>query len=71
MQNKIDLSTLSTEVTGISMLITGLSNQLDDGQSDSLTAKSLREALFGVSMHLDRISDDLYGFSEKYDLVEV
>lgn len=71
MSNNMDLLTLSTEVTGVSMMITGLSNQLDSEESDSLTVKGLRGALFGLSLHLDRISNDLYECAEKYDLTEV
>ena len=53
---KKDLSDLSIEVEGISLAITGLINQLDN---NSLTGDSLGKALFGISCHLDRISDDL------------
>ncbi|MDB2031806.1 hypothetical protein PMZ84_11320 [[Clostridium] symbiosum] len=55
---KKDLSDLSIEVEGISLAITGLINQLDN-KTNSLTGDSLGKALFGISCHLDRISDDL------------
>nr|DAP95769.1 MAG TPA: hypothetical protein [Caudoviricetes sp.] len=56
---KKDLSDLSIEVEGISLAITGLINQLDNNKTNSLTGDSLGKALFGISCHLDRISDDL------------
>lgn len=40
-------------------MVSGLSNQLDNKKTDSLTQESLQDALFGVSTHLDRIADDL------------
>ncbi|MBA4700922.1 MAG: hypothetical protein H2212_15980 [Ruminococcus sp.] len=55
---KRDLSDLSAEISGISMIVTGLSNQLSE-KSDSLTSDSLETALFGISRYLDRITDDL------------
>ena len=58
-EEKINLSDLSAEITGISRIVSGLSNQLDNNKTDTLTADSLRDALFGVSTHLDRIADDL------------
>ena len=56
---KRDLSDLSAEVEGISMAITGLTNQLNNKKTNSLTEESLGKALYGISSHLDRISDDL------------
>ena len=58
-EEKINLSDLSAEITGISRIVSGLSNQLDNNKTDTLTADSLQDALFGVSTHLDRIADDL------------
>lgn len=49
---------LSTEVTGIAMMLVGLENQLD-GKSDTLTASALRGALFSIQVHLERIAGDL------------
>lgn len=54
-----DLYELSTELTGVSMIISGLSNQSDDESPFSLTPQSMQDALFGVSRHLDRIAEDL------------
>lgn len=58
MDKKIDLSDLVAELNGISMIVTGVSNQLGD-KTDHLTTDSLSMALFGVSRYLDRIADDL------------
>lgn len=56
-EEKLSVCDLSTELIGISRIITGLSNQLEG--KNTLTVESLQDALFGVSMHLDRIADDL------------
>lgn len=58
-EEKINLCDLSAEITGISRVVLGLSNQLDNKKTDSLTIESLQDAMFGVSTHLDRIADDL------------
>lgn len=57
---KKDLYEISTEISGISALVSGLYNQLDT-DSDRLTIESFRTAMFGISNYLDRISDDLAG----------
>lgn len=54
-----DLYELSAELNGVSMIVSGLSNQLDDTESDILTPQSMKNALFGVSNYLDRIAEDL------------
>lgn len=54
-----DLYDLSAEISGISMILKGLSNQVDNDKTDSLTPQSLEMALFGVSEHLGRIASDL------------
>lgn len=59
MRRLIDTCNLSAEITGISMVILGLSNQLDDEETDVLTPSAMKDALFGVSAHLDRIAVDL------------
>lgn len=56
---KRDLYELHTEITGIAMVLSGLSNQLDDTVSDSLTPQALNSALFSISSYLDRIAEDL------------
>lgn len=56
---KKDLFDLSAEINGAAMIILGLSNQLDNKESDSLTPGSLKDALFGIAEYLERIVDDL------------
>jgi len=63
MMNDKDLYELSAEVDAISIMIMALSYQLDN-------EKSLRSSLFGVTCHLDRISEDLTAIDEHYSLVE-
>lgn len=58
-EEKLSVCDLSAELIGISRIITGLSNQLEGKNTNTLTVESLQDALFGVSMHLDRIADDL------------
>ena len=58
-EEKLSVCDLSAELIGISRIITGLSNQLEAKKTDTLTVKSLQDALFGVSRYLDRIADDL------------
>lgn len=53
-----DLTDLSAEVSAVSLIITGLSNDLDE-DCTRLTPKALQSAMFGVSSYLDRIADDL------------
>lgn len=54
-----NLFNLSAEIYGVSMIILGLSNQLDNNNTDTLTVESMQDALIGISMHLRRISDDI------------
>lgn len=56
---KIDLFDISVEIEGISMILAGLANQLDNDLTDTLTPDSMANALFGVRMHLERIAKDL------------
>lgn len=53
-----DLMDLSGEISAISMIISGLSNDLDE-DCTKLSPKALQSAMFGVSNYLDRIVDDL------------
>lgn len=50
---------LSAEVTGIAMIVTGLSNQLDNNKTDILTPSAMKDALLGISSYLNRIANDL------------
>lgn len=60
-----DVFELSTEVKGIAQMITGLSNSFDNEDTDTLSPRLVREALFGVSKHLERISADLTTIDSK------
>ena len=55
---KMDSAELSAELSGASMIITGLSNHIDE-DCTKLTPTALQQALFGVSCYLDRIAEDL------------
>lgn len=61
---KKDLFDLSAEVSGVAMVILGLSNQLDSDRTNTLNAESMQSALFGVACYLERISDDLIMYEE-------
>ena len=56
---KRDLFDLSAEIKGVAMVIMGLGNQLDNNKTDTLNPDALKDALFGVQIHLERIADDL------------
>lgn len=60
---KKDLYDLSLEISGVAMIIKGLSNQLDYRKTDVLTPESLEIALFGVSEYLTRIASNLMDLS--------
>lgn len=64
MAGTINLYNLSIEVTGISGMLAALSNQLDNTQTDTLTPDAMRDVLYGISLHLDRIADDLESVTE-------
>ena len=59
-----ELFDLSCEIAGISAMICGLSNQLDENETDTLTPATMENALYGVRCHLDRISSDLEELSK-------
>lgn len=59
MQREYTLFGLSLEITGISMIIAGLANQLDDKKTDTLTPSAMESVFFGISSYLDRIARDL------------
>lgn len=52
------------------MCISGLSNQLDNKETNTLTVDAMNDALFGVSRYLDRIADDLKELDNAYVLKE-
>lgn len=59
MQKEWDLLSLSAEINGVAMIIAGLGNQLDHNETDILTPSAMRNVLYGVQAHLERIADDL------------
>ena len=65
MNEERDLFDLSAEIKGVAMVITGLGNQLDTN-SDRLTPDAMKEALYSIKVHLERIAEDL----EKLDSVK-
>ena len=59
-----NLFELGVELIGISKVISGLSNQLDPCESDTLTPESLNQALFSLAHYIDRIADDIMNFEK-------
>lgn len=59
MRDAITLFDLSVEVEAVAMIVSGLGNQLDSRQTDTLTQEAMKDALFGVQTYLRRISADL------------
>lgn len=55
---KKDLFSIVAEISAVSNIVTGLSNQLAEN-SDSLSVEAFQTALFGVSSYLERLADDL------------
>lgn len=58
MHEERGLFELSTEIECVAMVISGLGNQLDTN-TDRLTPDAMKEALYGVKVHLERIAEDL------------
>lgn len=56
---KREICEISAEINGISNIIAGLSNQLDNSKTDTLSVESMGQAMFGISNFLDRIAEDL------------
>lgn len=56
---KREIFEISAEINGISNIIAGLSNQLDNSKTDTLSTESMNLAMFGISNYLDRIAEDL------------
>ncbi len=54
-----DTEELAIELMGVSAMILGLSNQLDDDEINKLSNEYMSNALCGLSSHLERISNDL------------
>lgn len=60
-----DIFELSAEIAAVSLIITGLGNQLDNTANDTLTPGAMQGALFGLARHLNRIAEDLDDIDRK------
>lgn len=67
--NTATLYSISTEISSISNILLALSYQLDN-DGDTLSERALREAIYGVTEHLDRIGNDIRVMDNSYDLVQ-
>ena len=56
---KREICEISAEINGISNIIAGLSNQLDNSKTDTLSIESMQQAMVCISTYLDRIVEDL------------
>lgn len=61
-----DICGLSAEISGTAMVIKGLSNQLDNNETETLLPTAMNEALFGISEYLLRIAADLDNIETDY-----
>lgn len=68
MNMKRDIGDLATELGTISITISGLSYHLDSGNRNRLNEEAIMESLFGISCHLERISEDLSNIETGYIL---
>lgn len=59
----LELFDLSVEIAGISAMVSGLSTQLDNNETDTITPGIMKNALYGIQHYLDRISSDLEALS--------
>lgn len=66
---KKDLYDLEVEVSAVSMIVSGLNNQFDEG-SARLNNENFALALHGVSSYLERIAESIIEIDENYLLVE-
>lgn len=64
MRNR-DLFSLSVEISGVAMTLSGLGNQLNKEETDILTPEAMKTALNGISNHLERIAEDLESMESK------
>ena len=56
---KREIFEISAEINGISNIIVGLSNQLDNSKTGTLSTESMQQAMFCISTYLDHIVEDL------------
>lgn len=61
----IELFNLSTEVMAVAMIVAGLGTQLDNSQADTLSPESMKNALYGVQIYLERIATDMASIDSK------
>lgn len=47
------------------MVIAGLGNQLDNRKTDTLNPDSMKDALYSVQIHLERIAENLDNIEEE------
>lgn len=59
---KREIFEISAEINGLSNIIIGLTNQLDNSKTDTLSVDSMQQAMFCISTYLDRIAEDLEDF---------
>ncbi len=62
---KYELYEATAELEGVTALIIGLSNQLDNQHCDTLTPEGLDNALHGIVWYLKRIVKDLRDLEER------
>lgn len=60
---------ISSEISSVSNILLALSYQLDN-DGDRLNERALREAIYGVTEHLERIGNDIGIMDNSYDLVQ-
>lgn len=56
---KREIFEISVEINGLSNIIIGLTNQLDNSKTDTLSIESMQQAMVSISIYLDRIAEDL------------
>lgn len=56
---KREIFEISAEINGISNIIIGLSNQLDNSKTDTLSTESMQQVMVCISTYLGRIVEDL------------
>lgn len=56
---KREIFEISAEINGLSNIIIGLTNQLDNSKTDTLSIESMQQAMVSISIYLDRIAEDL------------
>ncbi|MCM1047909.1 MAG: hypothetical protein NC433_05745 [Clostridiales bacterium] len=60
-----DLFSISVELGGVAMTLSGLGNQLNREETDVLTPEAMKTALNSISNHLERIAEDLESMDDR------